>query len=455
MPAATLLLFCLVLVILPGCASYVSHSVRIKSDLAEGRFEEALEEVDKAGKGASRLLGLYESGLIFHYARDYEQSNQYLHEAELLYDDLYTKSISREVGSLVASDVVLAYRGEPFESAFIHYYKILNFLHLGDGQGALVECRKLNHKLKVFRDAGDTFYTNDPFLQYLTGLVYESEGDLQNAWVSYRVALEAYEKMEDTFQTPPPPSLRCEFQRVGSRLGYADEFPQPADSMQCSDDPTVEGRGEIVLLVEDSFVANKVPVEFVAPILKGDIDDNLDEDDFAFTLADRVQRNRVYPRKVDHWLKIAFPEMVSEPPIVSWVEVVAVEVPASAIRAVPAADLGAVALKRFKERRVAMLAKTFARALAKYLAKQKVEQEKGKLAGLAVNIFNIATETADTRSWSTLPGRIHLARLPLPEGRYTIQVVLRDQHGERLDTIAIPDVEVLSGRTTFLNHRVF
>ncbi len=46
------------------------------------------------------------------------------------------------------------------------------------------------------------------------------------------------------------------------------------------------------------------------------------------------------------------------------------------------------------------------------------------LFGLAVNLTAVLTERADTRSWFTLPGEIHLARLSLPPGEYNVKIEL-------------------------------
>lgn len=448
-------LIAIALVVSAGCASYASYSAKIKHRLADGKFEDALEEVQAARSASSRLLALYESGLILHYAQKYDESNLQLHEAEALYEDLYTKSISREAGALVTSDIILAYRGERFESAYLHYYKILNYVHLGDGEGALVECRKLNQKLKLFRDAGGTFYTDDPFLQYLTGIVYESEGELSDAWVSYRLAVEAFASLGDESGVSTPPGLRCDLLRVASRLGYEDELSESDSAEACPEALPVRDAGSVVLLLETGFAPHKIDVELVAPIFENEIVEDLDEDEFARTLAERVRRDRDVHRKVSYWLTIAFPEMVAEPTGIAQAEVVAVESPTSATRMALVSNIEAVALRRFDEKRGGMLAKTVARALAKYLAKKKVEKKRGELAGLAVNIFNVATEAADTRSWSTLPGRIYLARFDLPAGDYTLQVALRGADGGRLTTIAIPEVTVTAGALTLVNHRAF
>ncbi|UCH84926.1 MAG: hypothetical protein JSW50_04350, partial [Candidatus Latescibacterota bacterium] len=130
-----------------ACTSQMTHSPQVKDDLIDQDYESALRFVEKIDKSTSELLYLYEKGLILHYDNEWVESNLALESAEDLYEDLYTKSLSRVVGSLFTSDNVLKYRGERFEAALIHYYKILNYLYLDDPEGALVECRKLNNRL--------------------------------------------------------------------------------------------------------------------------------------------------------------------------------------------------------------------------------------------------------------------------------------------------------------------
>ena len=65
------------------------------------------------------------------------------------------------------------------------------------------------------------------------------------------------------------------------------------------------------------------------------------------------------------------------------------------------------------------------------------------------------TESADTRSWLTLPEHVNLARISLPPGTYDLQVELLGRKGRKLSTQVIPGVEVLPGDWTFISRRVF
>ena len=65
------------------------------------------------------------------------------------------------------------------------------------------------------------------------------------------------------------------------------------------------------------------------------------------------------------------------------------------------------------------------------------------------------TESADTRSWLTLPEHVHLARLSLPPGTYDLNVEILGRRGEVLGTQVVPGVTVVPGDWTFISRRVF
>ena len=60
------------------------------------------------------------------------------------------------------------------------------------------------------------------------------------------------------------------------------------------------------------------------------------------------------------------------------------------------------------------------------VAKEKVRAELARSAGdvgnIIANIYNLASEQADTRSWLTLPNQIALARDSLTTGQHTLNI---------------------------------
>jgi hypothetical protein len=116
-------------------------------------------------------------------------------------------------------------------------------------------------------------------------------------------------------------------------------------------------------------------------------------------------------------------------------------------------NIDALAALAFSEGQWHVLLRATTRALIKYAAKKGADSQDVVLGAL-VNLFNVATESADTRSWSTLPEKILMTRLDLPEGNWDLDVALFDQTGRRTGGFVIEDIGVRAGHVDFLNFRV-
>jgi hypothetical protein len=97
--------------------------------------------------------------------------------------------------------------------------------------------------------------------------------------------------------------------------------------------------------------------------------------------------------------------------------------------------------------------RTVLRGLLKYLAKKEADEENEAL-GWVVNLVGAATEVADTRTWSTLPERIFVTHLTLPEGSWRLEVEVTNQLGQRVAWMDVPELQVSAGQRSFLNYRV-
>ena len=77
-----------------------------------------------------------------------------------------------------------------------------------------------------------------------------------------------------------------------------------------------------------------------------------------------------------------------------------------------------IAHKTLEDRRLRMIIKQGTRLVIKSQATQQVERNFGPVAGLAANIYGAVSETADTRSWVTLPSAFYVTRRMLKPGQY-------------------------------------
>ncbi|HEU4929062.1 MAG TPA: hypothetical protein VFU38_04480, partial [Candidatus Krumholzibacteria bacterium] len=361
-------------------------------------------------------------------------------------------SVTREVISLTVSETMTQYRGDAFEAVYVNYYQILNYLGMNDIEGAMVECRRVNRKLQMLSDGGETYFTNEPFLQYLTGLVYEAGGDREAAGVSFRAASGLYDGEQAAPLVPAPPSFYCDAARNALARGDRQEADAYIAKSRC---PAGADTGRVSLLLECGQIVRKRESSVVLPIFESDRWNNNEE--FAHELYKRHGATYGPNVRVKYWLKVALP--VLEPVIPRYSSVV---VRAQAVggsnraetRADVVADLDAFAMQAFREKEASMFGRAIVRALVKYLAHDEADDSDEALGAL-VNIFNIATETADTRSWSSLPGCVMLARLDLPKGRYKVEADLLGPDGRAVGTITFDDVQVVDGGNTIRSARAF
>ena len=84
------------------------------------------------------------------------------------------------------------------------------------------------------------------------------------------------------------------------------------------------------------------------------------------------------------------------------------------------------------------------RLIAKEQVRKTASKEGGDVGNILATIYNIVSERADTRSWSTLPDSIHILRVSLPPGAQQIELQLP---GRKISM----EVPINAKRITLLN----
>lgn len=462
----------ILVVLAAGCATYSAKLSELRPQLRQGAYDQALQTVAKGTGGKDIVLAYLEQGMILHRAGRWVESNEALAAAERTAEELYARSLSEGALSLITNDLAISYRARPFEMAMIPYYRALNYIALGERESALVEARKTSLLLSRYIDTtlagiergpvSDLDRTrNDPFMLYFSAMLYEWDGELNDAFIAYRNAATAYQDLQGLLGVQIPPWLASDLERTAGRLGFGDEVEQlraacpavfaaaaPADQ---AGRRLPAGQGEVVLLVETGFVPARQEVRLDLPILESDA--YQDRTAWAWDLTARA--GGLYVRtdaaKIKYWLSVAVPQLPGSPPRPAQVTV---RGPATGpVRGAAVHHPAAAAHITFAAEQPMILFKTVLRGLSKYLATQQADQQ-GKVFGLLANIFSAATESADTRSWLTLPARIHLLRLQLPAGVHALQLELADADGRR-STTQVLEVEVLAGDWTFAGLRFY
>jgi hypothetical protein len=440
-----------------GCASYTQKALEVRGPLSQGKLQDARAFLEEEKPGGDGLPYLMELGLVLRYQGEYIRSNQVFDDAEILVDELYTKSISKEILSLATSDEMIPYDGEMWERVLINYYRALNYVDLGQFDEALVECRKVNHKLKVYVDSSDDppTYRTDAFAQYMTAILYEASGELNDAWVSLRLADDGYDHYAESYGLGPPTSLAGDLLRLADYQGFRQELEELQEKYPDAEVISTSellSKGEIVVFYEEGFIPAKIQQEITIPILKDEYDDN--HAAFATTLHGRVYHDFTYKKsELEYLLRLAIPSYPPKTPM---------ENPGYAIvssgevssRTELVQDLNAIARQGLDDRMGSILLKTILRGLTKYALSRGVEDQ-DELLGKAVNFLTAALEKADTRSWITLPNSIQVARLVVEPGAHTVQVQCHGPGGNLRESASFEEVEVGAGEVRILSHRTF
>lgn len=483
-------------VALAGCASYSTRLARLRPTVRDGDLEAALQQVEQVSHPGELLYHL-ERGALLHYAGHYAESNGELDAASLRLEELYTISLSERGLTFLLNDEIEDYRGEVHEGSYLHYLRILNYLALGDREGAAVEARALAQRLTALSDAEaqDPVARSDPFLHYIVAVVLDSYAEWDNALVSYRLAREAWGNADCACGSEAPPWLLAELSRVAARAGVRLEqigIPQdsgeapPADSVCLSSSlEAASGEGTLLVLFESGWAPQKRSEHLRIPIFRDDPEWTGEEGarSGANVLAERLGHHRAQGAWSDHdhelayMLDVALPVLALEEPGPSACRVTltaaaagrdargeeggdapAATPGAEALRSartldVPLADVACRVRATFARGEPGTIVKTLARALLKYFGQREAEKHGGKLAGILANVGGLATEKADTRSWLMLPARVDAARVAAPPGRYHVLLEAFAADGRRLDatereiTIAGGTIELLAWRS--------
>lgn len=446
--------------LLIGCATTLSlrdlNSYVLKNEFAPAA---AQVEKNKSGYGEKNALLYYlDRGMLPQLAGQYAESNQVFEDAKKTAQDLFTKSVTAHLSTFLINDLMTPYYGEDFERALIHLFSALNYAALGQGEGALVECRQLDSFFRALPfDGQRNAYQDDAFARYLAGLLYEDRGETNDAYVSYMKALEAYDAYAKYYKTALPPSLREDALRTAQRLGFSDkvaEIQRRWGTVPTPKAPPV-GSGEVIVLNYAGLGPEKVDTFFEISVYNGwpyvEKMDTKSQDDTQVEQARAVLRSVA----ADKMIRIAFPKYRRIPARVQGVDV---QSSSTTSAGVLVEDVGAIAVRNLDDRIARVRARAIARAVMKYLLAQKVgdavgeknNENLGFVVRALLQAASAATEVADKRSWRTLPDRILMARLTLPAGEQNLTLRFLDAAGTPVETRELKNVPVTAGRKSFV-----
>jgi len=467
----------LAFVLLAGCAPSVNRYLLIEASLRayDPKGADAIVAAAEKDYGSkSRVLYGMDRGMTLQLAGDYQQSNAVLEQAEEELDRLYTRRISTETFAFMTNDTALPYEGDPYEQVLINVLKALNYARLGQWQDALVEARRIDHRLNVLSDRTKekNAYRDDGFARYLSGILYESTGDVNNAFIAYRKAYETFDATRAWSHTAVPSQLREDLLRTAEALHFTQELAEyrsvfPGTRWETSQ--ALQQLAQVVVISYNGRAPRKEDQFLDLPI-------SLDALQLVLLNRGFAQSNRYSNQAVDTVLyglngrvvRVALPRLVPQKMHVT-VDRVSL-VPDNGTRVMVNTELvhnvTALADKALSERMAGITVKALARAATKFAmaegttrgAQQAAGKDAAPWVGLLVGLLTkglaVASEEADKRSWQTLPDEIHLARVWVPPGRYQVQNRLGGESYDPLKPEAMRTLFLGPGETTVLLQRV-
>ncbi len=431
------------LLIVSACAPSLKHQQEIEQNLLSHQYTAADQVVVKhRDRYGQRDIVLYymDRGMVLHLAGRYRESNTFFEKADAEIERLYTQSLVTNVGALLTNDNLLPYEGEDFEKVLITLFSALNYAALSEWDEALVEARRVDAKLNRLNDrhTKKNIYKEDAFARYLSGVLYEARGEINDAFISYRKAFDTFKTYQQDYHTPIPARLGLDLLRVTDDLHLEEEYESyvgifPEEAALYPLQPSPKKSGEIIVLAYTGRSPIKEDFFITAPIPDGEDGTYL--------------------------LRIAMPKFIARPSRVSTVDITLRKGRTIVKKRLDLLqDITAIAKKNLGDRIARITAKAIARATSKYIAtrtaRRKFRKEKEDrtdlLIGLIGNIYTFVTEQSDKRSWRTLPGRIYMGRVSLSEGKWKADVRFFSQGGGLVETRHSPILRVKNGKKAFL-----
>ncbi|MBL7745217.1 MAG: hypothetical protein JNN00_17205 [Chitinophagaceae bacterium] len=421
-----------------SCSSYNRQTLAYYSNLQQGNYEKAARVLDDnklLQKNRNRLLYVLERGKICHLLQQYDSSNRYFNEADQLIEDAKTSAKDIALGNLL-NPMMQTYKAEDFEKYLVHYYKALNYLQLGRPDEALVEARRITLRSYVQEDkAGNKDrYAEDAFSFMLQGMIYEKNADINNAFIAYRNAANVYlENKGSYYGVRMPEQLKKDVIRMAYLNGFADEAGQYEELLKVTftKEEKTDG-GELVLFWENGLAPVKEQQDIFFTLFKDAGGSFFFRDagglyNVPFDLSTGYNRDNI---KLDDLrsFRVALPKYRAQPLYYSGANLQSGN---NSFSLEPAENINTLAFSTLQERTLRELSSTLTRLAIKKLAeaairpsgkketdskKEKKKKDTQEAIALGLQLFNFASEKADTRNWQSLPHTIFYTRIPLKKG---------------------------------------
>lgn len=439
-----------------SCRSYYDVMQDYHADLDAHDFkgaEKALLKSRFLSKKRNKILLYLELGRTLHLHADYDSSNYYFNQADLLMDE--KTQIADASKSVLVNEAITRYKGEDFERVLIHYYKALNYLYLGQNDDALVEAKRINLRLNEIGDKTlwqGRKYKSDALAHLLQAFVYEKLNNYNDAFIAYRNAYELYLKKDsgEYLGSPVPMQLKVDLINAAHKSGFYGErdeyckaFGLPFESVKDT------AKANLIFIWENGLAPVKEQEDIFLFLVKGaggvlSFSDKSGNITIPIVLPDKDKEKLALSDL--QTIHVAFPKYVDVPLYFNYLNIRA---NGENYRPELTENVAFIARLNLRERFLKEMTYTVSRVTLRKLAELELAK-KNEAAGALVGIAGLFVEKADTRNWQSLPAEISYTRVPLVPGRDNKLVLqLNSAMGpSKTDTLVVPG----NNKLHFLNY---
>ena len=417
-----------------------------------------LIKADKENYGEyNKVLYYMNLGWLYHLSGSLIDTHASLKKASDYIDDLFTKSASANFSSkMMNNNNMLPFEGEDFEKIAVSIVKALDYAYHNKFEDAVIEARKINEDLKFFNKEREvkTAYQEDAFGRYLAGILYESQHEYSNAYISYHKAYKAYREYNKHYRVSTPSYLRKALKRLMPKYASSADIDFLQRELADVITENSKNKGRFVFVHYNGFAPKK-----------------------------EENSKRLYPRDYDpnstyqNRILLEYPVFKIRKHRISYAKVY---INNTIYRTELVQPIDRIAIRDLKDR----LIRDFPRMIATKLLRMKTEdtlknnstrkvcrynrytrkrdceyrtrRNSNKSFGwgnVAAMALKASSDKADLRSWRLLPAEIQLADIILDPGVYNIKIEYCDNNGYTLQESKFDNVTIEKNKETFKWYR--
>ncbi len=391
-----------------GCSNYLEVGIQTSAWIDKKEYNRVLQYYDDELKESDhdRLLYLLDKGMVLQMAERYEESKRFLFAADQLAEELDAISLSTQAGAFLSNDEAIPYKGEDYEKVMLNVFNAFNFIALKDYEGALIESRRAREKLKVLQQYEGQQYKEDVFVYYLSGLLYETAGEINDAYIDYKRVFKL---------NPDFPYLQQNLLHLSSQLGFTEDFEKWKSYYKSANVPSPPDpkKGELIVL----YVSGKSPKKLARQSKASSLY-------IGYAVAGSLGA------AVGGDLLVPIPRFKKRPYQIRQLKIWQDQQKITESHELE--NLEEIGFQSLRDRLGREVARAVGRLVVKAKLQDEVRKKFGEVAGLLVGVGMVVTQKADTRSWLTLPASLQVARVRLNPGEHNLTLNFYDKAGNIL-----------------------